>query len=104
MNKVSESKKLQAEVEENTKAIIERKEALKKEVMEVKKALAEKDATLKGYEAADDDKIQEAYYQGQHDNIAFVKLEVQQNLEVYFSRGWFVALDKLQVEASSSLR
>lgn len=36
MNKVSESKKLQAEVEENTKAIIERKEALKKEVMVIR--------------------------------------------------------------------
>ena len=46
MNKVSESKKLRAEVKENTKAITKRKEALEKEVMELKKAFAEKDATL----------------------------------------------------------
>ena len=29
---------------------------------------------------------------------------VQQNLRVYFSKGWFAALDKMQVESSSSLR
>ena len=38
-------------------AITERKEALEKEVMEMKKAIAEKEATLKGYEAVDDAKI-----------------------------------------------
>ena len=57
MRKVSESKKLRAEAEENTKAIIERKDALEKELVGVKKALAEKDAALKGYVAADDAKI-----------------------------------------------
>ena len=71
--------------------------------MELKKALVEKDVTLQGYEAADDAKIQEAYYQGQHDCIASMKPKVQQNLQVYFSRGWFATLDKLQVEVSSSL-
>ncbi|KAL0010636.1 hypothetical protein SO802_005744 [Lithocarpus litseifolius] len=58
---------------ENTKAITERNEAMEKEVMEVKKALAKKDATLKGYEVAVDVKIQEVYYQGQHDYIDSVK-------------------------------
>lgn len=29
---------------------------------------------------------------------------VQQKLSVYFSKGWTAALDKLQVEASSSLK
>ena len=29
---------------------------------------------------------------------------MQQNLQVYFSKGWFIALDKMQVEPSSSLR
>jgi len=57
MRKVSESKKLRAEAEENTKAIIERKDALEKELVEVKKALAKKGAALKGYVAADDAKI-----------------------------------------------
>ena len=33
-----------------------------------------------------------------------MKPEVQQNLQVYFSKGWVTALDKLQVEVSSSLR
>ena len=84
MNKVSKTKKLRAKAKENTKAITERKEGLEKEVMELKKALAEKDDTLQGYEAADDTNIQEAYYQGQHDCIAFVKPKVQQNLQVYF--------------------
>ena len=103
MNKVSKTEKLRAKAKEKTKAITERKDRLEKEVMELKKALAEKDVTLQGYEAADDTKIQEAYYQGQHDCIVFVKPKVQQNLQVYFSRGWFATLDKLQVEVSSSL-
>ena len=104
MRKVSESKKLRAEAEENTKAIIERKDALEKELVGVKKALAEKDAALKGYVAADDAKIQEAYYQGQYGCIASVKPKVQQNLQVYFTKGWVAALDKKQVESLSSLR
>ena len=33
-----------------------------------------------------------------------MKPKVQQNLQVYFSKGWVTALDKLQVEASSPLR
>jgi len=32
-----------------------------------------------------------------------MKPEIQQNLQVYFSKGWVTALDKLQVEASFSL-
>ena len=47
MSKVSEFEKLRFEVEENTKAIIERKEALEKELQEVKNTLVEKDAVLK---------------------------------------------------------
>ena len=104
MNKVSKSKKLRAEAEENTKANTKRKEALEKELQEVKKTLTEKDAKLKGYVAVDDDRIQESYYEGQCDWIASVKLEVQQNLQVYCSKGWFAALDKMQVETSFSLR
>jgi len=33
-----------------------------------------------------------------------MKPEVQQNLQVYYSKRWFTALDKMQVEPSSSLR
>ena len=29
---------------------------------------------------------------------------MQQNLQVYFTKGWIAALDKLEVEAASSLR
>lgn len=97
MNKVSEFEKLRAEAEENTKANTERNEALEKELQEVKKALTEKDAKLKGYVAVDHTRIQESYYLVQYDCIASVKLEVQQNLQVYFSKGWFVALYKVQV-------
>nr|POE84955.1 hypothetical protein CFP56_75806 [Quercus suber] len=53
---------------------------------------------------ADDAKIQEAYYQGQYDCTTTVKPEVQQNFQVYFTKGWIVVLDKLEVEAASSLR
>nr|POE95671.1 hypothetical protein CFP56_32739 [Quercus suber] len=77
MNKVFESERLRFEAEENTKAITERVEALKKELQEAMTALARKDAELKSCVAADDAKIQEAYYQ---------------------------ALDKLEVEAASSMR
>ena len=104
MNKVSESERLQSEAEENTKTIMERAETLEKELEEAKKMLAEKDVELKGYEAADDAKLQKAYYQGQYDCIATIKLKVQQKLSTYFSKGWTVALDKLQIEVSSSPR
>lgn len=70
----------------------------------MKKNFPEKDAKLKGYVVVNDDRIQESYYEGQYDWIASVKLEVQQNLQVYFSKGWFTALDKMQVETSFSLR
>ena len=104
MNKVSESKGLQFEAEENTKAITKRVEALEKELQEAKTALTGKDAELKGYVAADDAKIQKAYYQGQYDYITTVKLEVQQNLQVYFTKGWTATLDKLEMEGASPLR
>ena len=64
MNKVSESERLQSEAEENTKTIMERAETLEEELEEAKKMLVEKDVELKGYEAADDAKLQKAYYQG----------------------------------------
>ena len=64
MNKVSESERLQSEAEENTKTIMERAETLEKELEEAKKMLVDKDVELKGYEAANDTKLQEAYYQG----------------------------------------
>ena len=76
MNKVSELESLQSEVEENTKTIMERVEILEKELEEARKALANKDAELKSYEAVDDAKIQDAYYQGQYDCIATVKPKV----------------------------
>nr|POE96250.1 hypothetical protein CFP56_59533 [Quercus suber] len=62
MNKVSKLERLQSEVEENTKTIMERLEALEKELQEARKALADKDAKLKGYKVADDAKLQDAYY------------------------------------------
>ena len=77
MNKVSKSERLQFEVEENTKAITKRVEALEKELQETKTAFAGKDAKLKSYVAANDAKIQEAYYQGQYGCIATIKSEVQ---------------------------
>lgn len=104
MNRVSESKRLRFEAEENTKAITERVEALEKELQEAKTALAGKDAELKSYVAADDAKIQKAYYQGQYDYITTVKPEVQQNLQVYFTKGCTATLDKLEVEGASPLR
>ena len=70
----------------------------------MKKNFPEKDAKLKGYVAVNDDRIQESYYEDQYDWIASVKLEVQQNLQVYFSKGWFIALDKMQVETSFSFK
>lgn len=70
----------------------------------MKKTLTKKDAKLKGYVAVDDARIQESYYQGQYDCIVSVKLKVQQNFQAYFSKGWFAALDKMQVETSFSLR
>ena len=77
MNKVSESKSLQFEVEENTKTIMEKVEILEKELEQARKALTDKGAELKSYEAVDDAKIQDAYYQGQYDCIATIKPKVQ---------------------------
>ena len=103
INKVSKSEKLRAKAREKTKAISESKEALEKELEETKKALAEKDAELKDY-VADEARIQESYEQGQLDCVSSVRSEVQRNLQVYFLKGWFAALDKMQVDSSSSLR
>ncbi|KAL0008195.1 hypothetical protein SO802_009697 [Lithocarpus litseifolius] len=77
MNKVLESERLHAEAEENTKTIMERAEILEKELEKARKMLADKDVELKSYEATDDAKLMEAYYQGQYDCIATVKLEVE---------------------------
>lgn len=104
MNKVSKFERLRFKAKENTKAITERAEALEKELQQARTTLAGKDAKLKRYVAADDAKIQEAYYQGQYDCITTVKLKVQQNLQVYFTKGWIAALEKLEVEAVSPLR
>ena len=104
MNKVFESKKLHSEAKENTKAITKRKEALEKELQEAKEKLEEKETELKAFVTVDDEKIQVAYYQDQTDYIILVKPEVQRNLQVYFTKGWTKALDKMQVEASSTLR
>lgn len=64
MKKVSESEWLRSEAEENTKTILERAEALEKEPQQSRKAFIDKDAELKSYEAIDDAKLQDAYYQG----------------------------------------
>ena len=64
MNKVSEFEKLQSEAKENTKAITERKEALEKELQEMKKAHKDKSAELKVFVAANNAKLQVAYHQG----------------------------------------
>ena len=47
------------------KAITEKAKALKKELQKAMTTLAGKDVELKSYVAANDTKIQEAYYQGQ---------------------------------------
>lgn len=47
MNKVFELEKLRFEAEDNTKAIIERKEALEKELLEAKEKLGKKEAELR---------------------------------------------------------
>lgn len=104
MNKVSESEKLHSKVEKNAKAITERKEALEKELQEIQKDLEAKIAELKAFVAMDDEKIQVAYYQGQIDCIILKKPKVEQNLQVYFTKRWIAALDKMQVEATSTLR
>ena len=57
MNTVSESERVRAEIKENTKAINERKEALEKELQEMKTTFVKKNAELKGYVAIDDAKI-----------------------------------------------
>ena len=62
MNKVFESEKLCSKVEENTKAITERKGALENELQEVKKTLEEKTMELGAFFVADNEKIQAAYY------------------------------------------
>ena len=87
MNKVSELEKLRSEAKENTKAIIERKEALEKGLQEIKKKLEDKNSKLEAFVAVDNEKKQAAYYQGQTNYIASVKPEVQQILQVYFAKG-----------------
>lgn len=104
MNKVSESEKLCSEAENNTKAITKRKEALEKELQEIQKNLEAKIAELKAFVVVDDEKIPVAYYQGQTDCIILKKPEVEYNLQVYFTKGWTVALEKMQVEATATLR
>ena len=56
---------------------MEKVEILEKELEQARKALADKGAELKSYEAVDDAKIQDAYYQGKYDCIATVKPKVQ---------------------------
>ncbi|KAK9998238.1 hypothetical protein SO802_017841 [Lithocarpus litseifolius] len=62
MNKLSKAQKLCSKAKENTKAIIERKEALEKELHEVKKTLEDKTMELGAFVAANNEKIQAAYY------------------------------------------
>nr|POE69888.1 hypothetical protein CFP56_38096 [Quercus suber] len=81
MNKVNESERLRFVAEKNTKAITKRAKALENELQEAKIALVVKDAELRSYVP-----------------------EVQQNLQVYFTKGWTAILDKLEVEAASPLR
>nr|POE76074.1 hypothetical protein CFP56_05040 [Quercus suber] len=62
INKVPESEKLYSKAEENIRAITERKEALEKELQEVKKTLEDKTMKLGAFVAADNEKIQATYY------------------------------------------
>ena len=76
MSKLAKSERLWAEVEQNTKAIIERKDALEKELEETKKAFAKKSTKLEATSQATDVKLQRVYNQGQHDYISFMRPEV----------------------------
>ena len=87
MSKLAKSERLWAEAEQNTKAIIERKDALEKELEETKKAFAKKSAKLEATSQATDVKLQRVYNQGQHDYISFVRPEVQKNLQSYYALG-----------------
>lgn len=104
MTKVIESERLYIEAKENTKAIIERKDALEKELKGAKKALREKIAKLTAHVKVDNDQLHAAYYHGQTDCISSMWPKVQKNLQVYFTKRWITTLNKLQVEATSSLR
>ena len=95
MTKVTESERLRAEVEKNSKAITERKDALEKELMGAKKVLKEKIAELAAHVKVDNDQLHAAYYHGQVDCISSVWPKVQKNLQVYFAKRWIAALDKL---------
>jgi len=79
MSKVTESEKLRAEAEQITKAFNERKDALGKELEEVKKALEEKKVEVVVVSQVSSGKLQQVYYQGQNDCIASVRPEVQKN-------------------------
>lgn len=104
MSKLAKSERLWAEAEQNTEAITERKDAQEKELDETKKAFAEKSAEPEATTQATAMELQRVYNQGQHDYISSVRPEEQNNLQSYYSLGWFTALDMLQVEATSSLQ
>ena len=53
----------------------------------MKKAFKDKSVELKAFVLTDNAKLQAAYYQGQYDCIAFLKPEVQRNLQDYFFKG-----------------
>ena len=73
-------KRLRAKVEENIKAIIERKDALEKELKGTKKALREMIVKLVAYVMVNNDQLRATYYHGQTDCISTVWPKVQKNL------------------------
>nr|POE84875.1 hypothetical protein CFP56_65673 [Quercus suber] len=80
MTEVTKSKRFRAEVEENIKAITERKDALEKELKGAKKALKEKIAKLAAHVKVNNDQLHVAYYHGQIDCISSMQPEVQKIL------------------------
>ena len=70
------SKRLRAKAKENIKAIIERKDALEKELKGAKKALREMIVELAAYVKVNNDQLRVAYYHGQTDCISTMRPEV----------------------------
>ena len=72
--------RLRAKVEENIKAINERKDALEKEFKGAKKAPREKIVELAAYVKVNNDQLRAAYYHGQIDCVSSVRPKVKKNL------------------------
>ena len=64
MTKVTESERLRAEAEKNTKVITKRKDALERELKGAKKVLKEKIIELAAHVKVDNDQLHASYYHG----------------------------------------